>query len=559
MEFDFWMLFAGIGIFLFGIFLMEESLKAISGRAFKDFIRRYTSNRYKALGTGTLATAVLQSSSAVILMVLAFVGAGIMQLSSAFGVILGANLGTTFTSWIVASLGFKVDIESLSLPFIGIGGMGLIFLGRASKAANYSKLMVGFGFLFLGLSYMKTSVDQLTESFDLSTIDDYPLVVFVLIGFIITAIMQSSSASMAIILTALFGEVIDFYTASALVIGANLGTTVTAILGSLGGIIVKKQVATVHVVFNFVTAIVAFILIKPLNYLVLELFALKNDPVIALALFHTIFKVLGIIIFLPFTNKFADFIERLIKDEKVHQTRFIHKTSTEVAEASLAAIHKETAYLIHLVMLHNLKEIQIKPSLVFNSSYLSSLQNTKKDKNLYLKIKNIQSEVFVFTAQIKSSDLSERENLQLNQYLHSIRYAAASAKSIKDISHEFSFLKESKTAYINKEIERTQKFMIKSYTVLHALIRNESPEENFAKIIKYNSTISKRDQNSVIKLSDVIKEKQLSQEDVSSLISFSRNFNLANRQLNLSVKDFTLNTEQTNILEAIENVEIDHF
>lgn len=184
MEFDFWMLFAGIGIFLFGIYLMEESLKAISGRAFKDFIRRYTSNRFKALGTGTLATAVLQSSSAVILMVLAFVGAGIMQLSSAFGVILGSNLGTTFTSWIVASLGFKVDIESLSLPFIGIGGMSLIFLGRTSKIANYSKLMVGFGFLFLGLSYMKTSVEQVTQNFDLSAIADYPLLFFVLIGFV---------------------------------------------------------------------------------------------------------------------------------------------------------------------------------------------------------------------------------------------------------------------------------------------------------------------------------------------------------------------------------------
>ncbi|MCH8535140.1 MAG: Na/Pi symporter [Flavobacteriaceae bacterium] len=557
MEFDFWMLFAGIGIFLFGIYLMEESLKAISGRAFKDFIRRYTSNRFKALGTGTLATAVLQSSSAVILMVLAFVGAGIMQLSSAFGVILGSNLGTTFTSWIVASLGFKVDIESLSLPFIGIGGMSLIFLGRTSKIANYSKLMVGFGFLFLGLSYMKTSVEQVTQNFDLSAIADYPLIFFVLIGFVITAIMQSSSASMAIILTALFGEVIDFYTASALVIGANLGTTVTAIIGSLGGIIVKKQVASVHVIFNFVTAIVAFILLKPLNYLVLEVVGLKNDPVIALALFHTIFKVLGIILFLPFTNQFSRLIEQLIKDKKVHLTKYIHNTSPEVAEAGLEALHKETAFLIELVMLHNLQKVQVKWTKVFSQDELNAIRTNKSKVHLYQQIKSLQSEIFLYASQIKSNDLSEQEMLQFNQYLHSIRYAAAAAKSLKDIEHEFELLQDSKSNYITEELEKANKFIIKNYQVINELMNNRSPEKNLAKIIKYNTTIHQRDQNSVVKLSQMIKEKQLNATEVASLISFSRNFTLAHRQINLSVKDYLLSSDETELLEQIENIELE--
>ncbi|MGM0634796.1 MAG: Na/Pi cotransporter family protein [Bacteroidota bacterium] len=556
MEFDFWMLIAGIGIFLFGIYLMEESLKAISGKAFKDFIRRYTSNRFKALGTGAFATSVLQSSSAVILMVLAFVGAGIMQLSNAFGVILGSNLGTTFTSWIIASLGFKIDIESLSLPFIGIGGLGLIFLGRTSKSANYSKLMVGFGFLFLGLSYMKTSVEQITEAFDLSTIADYPLLFFVLIGFIITAIMQSSSASMAIILTALFGEVIDFYTAMALVIGANLGTTLTAIIGSLGGIIIKKQVAAVHVIFNLVIAVVAFILIKPLHYLVLEIIALKNDPVIALALFHTIIKVIGILIFLPFTNQFSAFIERLIKDKKKHITKFIHQTPADVAEAGLEALHKETTFLIQLVMLHNLKSLQVRFSEVFEKDDVQTILSKEAKSNLYQHIKNLQSEIFLFASKIKSNELSDKENLKLNQYLHSIRYAAASAKSIKDIVHELDFLADRKSVYISDELKKAKKIITKSYVVLYKLMNDKESEKNLAKIIKYNNKINLSDQNSVMKLSQMINEQQLSSSEVSSLISFSRNFTLANRQLNLSIKDYLLSTEETSMLDYIENVDI---
>ena len=130
-------------------------------------IRRYTSSPLKAVASETVSTAILQSSSAVTLMVLAFVGAGMMSLTNAFGVILGSNIGTTLTGWIVAVLGFKFNIESFVLPFIGIGGLGLIFLGRTGKSANISKLMVGFGFLFLGLDYMQTGLEAVTGSVDL--------------------------------------------------------------------------------------------------------------------------------------------------------------------------------------------------------------------------------------------------------------------------------------------------------------------------------------------------------------------------------------------------------
>ncbi len=161
--FDIWKLLAGLGIFMFGMFLMEESIKKLSGRAFKRLIRVYTTGKVKSIFSGIFVTSILQSSSAVSLMVLAFVGAGIMSMENAIGVILGSNIGTTVTAWIVASIGFKVNIESFALPLIGMGGLGLIFLGRSEKYSNISKLLVGFGFLFMGLDYMKTSVEVFTD------------------------------------------------------------------------------------------------------------------------------------------------------------------------------------------------------------------------------------------------------------------------------------------------------------------------------------------------------------------------------------------------------------
>src|SRR5690606_27345529 len=157
-DLDIWLLLAGLGIFLFGIRLIEGAIAVLGGREFKRMLRTYTSRRFRAIVTGTVATLLLQSSTAVTLMVMAFVGAGIISLENSIGVVLGANIGTTATSWIVATIGFKLDIAEFALPFIGIGGLVLLFLGKSPRYNQVSHLLVGFGFLFLGLDQMKDSV-----------------------------------------------------------------------------------------------------------------------------------------------------------------------------------------------------------------------------------------------------------------------------------------------------------------------------------------------------------------------------------------------------------------
>ncbi|MCU0359041.1 MAG: Na/Pi symporter, partial [Cyclobacteriaceae bacterium] len=250
MDIKGWELLAGIGIFLFGMFELEESLKNLSGGTFRRLIRKFTENWFRSVLSGIISTAVLQSSTAVSLMVLAFAGAGIMGMENAIGVIIGSNLGTTLSSWIVATLGFKLKIEILAMPFIGLGGLGLIFFGKSTRATNISKFMVGFGFLFLGLDYMKTSIEGLATAYDLTSLRHLPAISFILIGFLLTAIIQSSSASMAIILSALNSSVITFPLAAYMVIGTNLGTTLTVLIGSLGSQTIKKRVAISHLLFN---------------------------------------------------------------------------------------------------------------------------------------------------------------------------------------------------------------------------------------------------------------------------------------------------------------------
>ena len=558
MDFDLWTLLAGIGIFLFGIYLMEESLKALSGKAFKSIIRTYTSTPIRSVMSGTVATALLQSSSAVTLMVLAFVGAGIMTLTNAFGVVLGSNLGTTLTSWIVAAVGFKFSIESFALPFIGIGGLGLIFFGRRSRTANVSKLMVGFGFLFLGLDYMKTSVEALSASVDLRSFRNFNILFFLFIGFVITAIMQSSSAAMAIILTAVYGGVVDFYNATAMVIGINLGTTITVMIGSIGGVIAKKQVALGHVIFNIITGVIALIFLRPLNYLVLQVFPAGNDRMLALALFHTIFNLAGLILFFPFMKLVALWIAKIIKEKKHRLSLYIHNVSYEVPEAAIEAIKKETTRLLRMVMKYNLRLFNLDPKLVISND-LERFPGGDKPEHaeLYASIKTIQSEIFLFASELQGRELSGEEAVRLNRILQSIHHCVASAKTLKDIAHELDSMDQSELPLIGHKLQQFRKSVLHFYIILDELLEKENNAINLPRLVKTIQTLKENEEEIMKDFSSLIHKGRLSEEYISSFLSASRSFYLSLRQLTLAVKDVILTQEQSDIYENMEFSEKD--
>ncbi|NRA65958.1 MAG: Na/Pi cotransporter family protein, partial [Pseudobacteriovorax sp.] len=289
----YWEFLAGLGLFLLAMQRLEVLLKAVAGESFKSFLSRHTNRVWKAILSGTLATAFLQSSSVVTLMLLALVGSGSLGLSNAIGVVLGSNLGTTFTGWIVALLGFKLKFSAFVIPGLAIGALGRVFFTEGGRWHRYSQLIFVGALLFWGLDSMKNSVAEVTEVIDISILKGYPLLVYFAFGFLATALIQSSSAMMMITLTALNSSIIDFEPAAALVIGADLGTTITAALGSVKGNVNAKRVALAHFLYNLCVDLVALAALIPLVELVK---LLSDDPLTNLVLFHSSFNLLGILV-----------------------------------------------------------------------------------------------------------------------------------------------------------------------------------------------------------------------------------------------------------------------
>lgn len=429
---DIWRLLAGLGIFLFGMFLLEEGIQALSGHAFQRLLQRFTSNPLKAVLTGVLATAVLQSSSAVSLMVLAFVGAGVLRMGNAIGVVVGSNLGTTATAWIVATIGFKLDIEAFAMPFIGLGGLGLIFLGKRPRYAAFSRLLTGFGFLFMGLDFMKDAVESYTTHVGPDFFQGIPRALFLLIGVLLTAITQSSSASMAIILSAVNAGMAGVDAAALYVIGANIGTTVTVMLGALGGTTVKKRVALSHVLFNWITGLIALGLLPLLMGSVDLLQPGQDDPVVSLALFHTLFNGMGVLLFLPFTGVLGRLVVHLIPEKEVSVTRYISRIPARVGQAAAEALRKESWHLFTLVLDFHHGVLGIREPAVSPLPEEAGMRPARQPEG-YKGLKAISREMHAFAEALQEESLNTAQSEMVNRSLFAARMALFSAKWMRDL------------------------------------------------------------------------------------------------------------------------------
>ncbi len=555
-EFDIWKLLAGLGIFMFGMFLMEESIRKLSGRAFKRLIREYTTGKIKSILSGVFVTSILQSSSAVSLMVLAFVGAGIMTMENAIGVILGSNLGTTVTAWFVATIGFKVNIESFALPLIGSGGLGIIFLGKSEKYSNISKLLVGFGFLFMGLDYMKSSVEGFTSQFDLTTLPDYGILAYLGIGIVLTAIMQSSSATMAIILTTLNAEIISFDAAAAMVVGANVGTTVTILLGAIGAVQVKKRVAYSHFAFNLITGILALILLPVLTFVVLSVFDAKDNAVVALALFHTLFNFIGVLVFFPFVHLFANLLTKVLPDRKTELTRYINNTTPDVVEAGISALRNEVLHLVENVLQYNLTLLSIDQKLVFSKPKYGSTgrhRRGRSNEEIYDNLKLLQAEILTFAAKIQTHEQSTAESDELNRYLHAARMALHSAKTMKDVKHDFDEFENADNKFLNDQYAHFRKRLIDTYLEIDKLIE-ENGKDTTKSILKILKTLKEDDKQFVSLATKAINSKQIKDLNVATAIIVNRAFVQSSRQVLLAIRELVFTTEESDQFEKIQEI-----
>jgi phosphate:Na+ symporter len=542
-NFDFWKFLAGLGLFLFGMSQLENAVKELAGRRFKVFIKKHTKNKIKAILGGTLITALLQSSSVVSLMLLAFVGAGVISMKSALGIILGSNLGTTFTGWLVASLGFNVDIESFIMPFIAIGGLLAVFFPKRQQLFNTGLLTLGLSFLFLGLSFMKDSISYLAENFDISLFANYGPVVFLLVGFVFTALIQSSSATMVITLSALNVEIIDFNAAAALVIGANLGTTITVLLGGLQGTASKKRVAIGHFLFNLVTDIVAFFSMGLLIFFITDVLNIK-DELFALVLFHSTFNLLGIIIFFPFLGQFADFLNTRFTSSNDRTGLFIHEITVEVPETALEALNNETNHLLSLVL--KLWRIAF---LQNNDEPISLIKGRffKPQKNFidnYYEIKRLHGEMINFYGDLQKQSLTEEESSRLSKIITATGNALYAAKDIKDIEIDLAnFRKSEKTTIMSLYdfLNDSNRIMT---TRFKQMLESESNETFFEELSKLMLDIQKNYDKLLEMVYDQSNRKHLEEEEIATVLNVNRELYSSNKAIIFALKDYKLSPAQ---------------
>lgn len=330
----------GVGFFLLGMDMMTDGLKSVAGDSLRTSLQRFTRGPVTGTVTGAVVTAITQSSSATTLATIGFVSAGLLPFTNAIGLIFGANIGTTTTGWLVSLFGLRFSISAFAMPMVGVGILTHLFGRGKFQPSGY--VLAGFGLIFVAIDVLQAGMGDLAMQVDLGSIASEGLgarLLLVLVGMVMTILLQSSTVALVTTMAALHSGALDLVQAAALVVGQNVGTTFTAALAMIGASTAAKRTALAHVLFNVVTAVIAFVALPAFvagTSWVVERLSLGGEAVM-LAAFHSLFSLVGIAILLPFVGQFAAMIERLIVDRRQSVTIGLDVSAAEVPVVALEA------------------------------------------------------------------------------------------------------------------------------------------------------------------------------------------------------------------------------
>lgn len=417
---DFKEISAGVAIFLFGMLSLEEGFKTFSGGALEKVLQKSTDKVYKSIGFGILATTIMQSSSLVSILTISFLSAGLIGLAEGIGIVFGANIGTTTGAWLVAGLGLKVKISAYAMPMLVFGVIFIFQKSKALKGIGY--ILTGLGFLFLGIHYMKDGFEAFKDTIDLSTyaVSGFKgLFIFTGIGILATVVMQSSHATLVLIITALSVGQISYENALALAIGANVGTTITAIIASMSSNIQGKRLAGAHLIFNLVTGLIAIIFMQQLmlsvDWISTKVGITAENYTLKLAVFHTIFNLIGVLVMIPFIGKLVVLLEKVLKLEPVKKgkskdtVRYLNDSVLALPSTSMAAIIQESRHLYENAFEIITRGLNLKKTNLISSMELEKvIQIPYHDKPINIdeyynrKIKGIYGEIIDFSTKAQA-------------------------------------------------------------------------------------------------------------------------------------------------------------
>ena len=489
-------LLGALGMFLYGMNLMSSGLQKAAGDKLRGFLSAMTSNPFKGVLTGLGITTVIQSSSATTVMVVSFVNAGLLTLTQAIGVIMGANIGTTVTAWLVAWLGFKADISILAVPLMLLGF--LFSNSKKNKHQNIGELIVGFSLLFLGLSFMKESVPDLRETPQVlefvrnwSSYGFGSVLLFLAFGTILTLVLQSSSATMAITLIMLSMGWIPFHMACAMVLGENIGTTITANIAAAVGNTQAKRAAMSHTIFNLFGVIWALILFKPFTALVgkvIELFGLPNPAadgfavidgdtdsstaaLYGLSMLHTLFNTINTFILVWFIKLIEKAVVWIIKpkNQEAEPFRLKYITAGPLATPELAAAQAFDE-IVHFAQISRNGLGYAKQAIEADAKHFDELRE-KLVK--YEEISDrIEYEIAAFLNGVSAGDISEATRVKIKAMYKIIGELESLGDSGEAISRMLSRRNEHKKSFDTATIEKINMMIAKVDSAYEVMIAN---------------------------------------------------------------------------------------
>ncbi|NNE66171.1 MAG: Na/Pi cotransporter family protein [Pyrinomonadaceae bacterium] len=551
-------LLGSLGLFLYGMKVMSDALMEVAGDKMRSILASMTKNRLFAVFTGFLITAVIQSSSATTLMVVSFTNASLLTLTEAIGVILGANIGTTVTAWLIAILGFKVSMSTIALPLVAVG-----FLLTFSKSESYKKwgkFIVGFAILFIGLQFLKDSVPDIKANPGvLSFLESYTsmgygsVLLFLLIGTILTLIVQSSSATMALTLVMCNEGWIPFDMAAAMVLGENIGTTITANLASVVANFEAKRAARAHFITQIIGVTIVLIIFYPflrfVDYVASgggsSAFATATAIPIALSLFHTMFNVFNMLVLIWFIALIRRVVIWLVPsveeaEPDVAVPKYLTEDALKYPQTAIHAVLMETRRLFagpcfeimaHAMNLH-------REDILARGKLKKVVEESRKDMKVdiddlyYKKVKTIYSKIIEYGTKIQTDFALEPEKMKgIYQLKVANRYIVEAIKNSRGLNKNVTRYMNSDNEFIKKEYDQLRAKMSKVLRRVYRTASAKDPAKHLPKLLKLK--IRSRESDVLLDgtLDELIRSGKIDSEMATSLANDSDNVAQISRNL----------------------------
>ncbi|MBT8262110.1 MAG: Na/Pi cotransporter family protein [Bacteroidia bacterium] len=572
-------LFGSLGLFLFGMMVMSDALMKLAGNKMRSILATMTSNRFFGILTGFFITSVIQSSSATTLMVVSFSNASLLTLTESISVIMGANIGTTITAWLITILGFKVSMSAIALPLVGFG-FAFTFAKRESLK-NWGTFIIGFAVLFIGLQFLKDAVPNINENPEMlefltryTDLGFWSVLIFLFIGTLLTVIIQSSSATMALTLIMTAQGWIPFELAAAMVLGENIGTTITANIAAIVSNYHAKRTARAHLLFNIIGVVWVLILFYPFLKMVswVAQWTGSDSPYlsaaaipVAISLFHTIFNLCNTFLLVWFVKPIARLVERfvpekLLPEKEIDEPKYLSKKVLKYPETLIVSLENESKYLfkkaIFEIVAHslNIHRSDIKSDEKMKEILKRSTEDMGTDvEDLYhTKVKKIYGEIIRYASLAQSNfKLSQAQNKHVSEIKIANRKMVEILRNMRELTPNVSMYIESDNQYVRKEYNRLRKKIAKVLRIIYRFRTKKDKDVYHEKLMRLKNEAKEEIHRTSDSIEKLIREGLVTVDMGSSLVNDRDNVNDTIKKL-ISIADLLYGERDPLFEEEIE-------